>query len=530
MVKAASPLLPIVPNTENIKKIRDVVLEKETADTGPSEGSSLTDLSGEFGDALKPATDMLARIRNVLDNINGSIAFLSGQLLDAMGADKEAREAAAAEAAVEGARTPDVPKEEEDKVVVNVADKARGILDLIFGAIGTLIAGKVIKDFLSKNFPELSNKIDTFFEDLVAGIRTFALPAFVGGIAKIFGGIGNKIRSLGQMLGIVEKTMDVGKTVGPITKAFQAIGKFLGTLGKLVPFASKLPGLNLIFGIIDIFKGFQMGEEKFGGILGGLVGSVEQLLKGFIGMPLDLLKKGISFIFEKLGFENVSEALDNFSFEDLIGNIVEGLVDFVKSIFGSIKKIINKAAKFIPGFDGFEMTEAEKQAQVQEEVMSPEAQEKIRERAIDELGGDFEKGGILKLNKSREELTPEQNEAVAQKMAEITKQESEKILGQPTKIIEEEIEKGATQKAIEQAEAIEKGPMTTTGSDLKERGQEPKTIALVNQQTSAPQNVDNRTVVNNTNNNTSVTRSTPNIDTHNNDSSLFGAVASTYSI
>ena len=176
------------------------------------------------------------------------------------------------------------------------------------------------------------------------------------------------------------------------------------------------------------------------------------------------------------------------------------------------------------------MTEAEKQAQVQEEVMSPEAQEKIRERAIDELGGDFEKGGILKINKSREELTPEQNEAVAQKMAEITKQESDKILGQPTKIIEEEIEKGATQKAIEQAEAIEKGPMTTTGSDLKERGQEPKTIALVNQQTSAPQNVDNRTVVNNTNNNTSVTRSTPNIDTHNNDSSLFGAVASTYSI
>jgi hypothetical protein len=246
-------------------------------------------------------------------------------------------------------------------------------------------------------------------------------------------------------------------------------------------------------------------------------------------MPLDLLKKGISFIFEKLGFENVSEALDNFSFQDLIGNIVEGLVDFVKSIFGSIKKIINKAAKFIPGFDGFEMTEAEKQAQVQEEVMSPEAQEKIRERAIDELGGDFEKG-LFNTNKTREELTPEQNEAVAQKMAEITKQESEKILGQPTKIIEEEIEKGATQKAIEQAEAIEKGPMTTTGSDLKERGQEPKTIALVNQQTSAPQNVDNRTVVNNTNNNTSVTRSTPNIDTHNNDSSLFGAVASTYSI
>ena len=100
-------------------------------------------------------------------------------------------------------------------------------------------------------------------------------------------------------------------------------------------------GINLIFAIIDIFKGFKAGEEEYGGILGGIVGSVEGLLKGFIGMPLDLLKKGISFILEKMGFTQVSEALDKFSFTELIGNLVGGIVDFFKNFVSNVKKIIN---------------------------------------------------------------------------------------------------------------------------------------------------------------------------------------------
>ena len=69
MAEAAASL-PMVPNLENARKIRDVMLEKGTADQGPSEGGSLTDLSGEFGDALKPASDLLARIRNILENLS----------------------------------------------------------------------------------------------------------------------------------------------------------------------------------------------------------------------------------------------------------------------------------------------------------------------------------------------------------------------------------------------------------------------------------------------------------------------------
>ena len=104
MAEAVAPSLPMVPNMENARKIRDVMLEKGTPDAGPAEGGSLTDLGGELGDQLKPVADMLARIRNILENINGNITFMSGKLIELFSSQNEKAEAAAAEESVESAR------------------------------------------------------------------------------------------------------------------------------------------------------------------------------------------------------------------------------------------------------------------------------------------------------------------------------------------------------------------------------------------------------------------------------------------
>jgi hypothetical protein len=542
MAEAAAPSLPIMPNTENVRKIRDVVLEKEKADTGPSEGGSLTDLSGEFGDALKPATDMLARIRNVLDNINGSIAFLSGQLLDAMSADKESKEAAAAEASVEGARVEETPIEDAKEPQVNFVEKSKSLIDSIFGALGTLLAGKVLYDFFAANFPELKMKIDAFFENIIAGIRTFAVPAFVGGVAKIFSGVTGFIKTIGASLGLIDTTMDVGKAVGPITKAFQGIGRFISTLGKLVPFASKLPGINLIFAIIDIFKGFKAGEEEYGGILGGLVGSVEGLLKGFIGMPINLLTKGIAFILEKLGFENIAKGLKDFDAVELIGNLVGGIVKFFKNFIENVKKIINAIlSKF--GFGG-EKSVAD---------MTPEEQEKAREKiadkaptskstrefksqAIEEAAAEFEKENPGKENpftskkfkrRGLSSLTKEQQKTIQEKIEEKRTTALEKFDEQ---VVQAKTQKVTAEKVQVQAAAdkVGKSETTGTGSELKEKGQDPKAVAV--SQTNAggtTNNIDQST----TNNNTSVAggggKSAPDISTKNNDNSLIEGTGST---
>ena len=565
MAEAVQPSLPMVPSMENARKIRDVMLEKGTPDAGPAEGGSLTDLGGELGDQLKPVADMLARIRNILENINGNITFMSGKLIELFTKQNEAAEAKAAEKGVEDARGPAEVEvgADEKEVGVTVTQQAQGLFSTIFTGLKLLLAGKVLMDFLKINFPTLAEGIDEFFNNLVAGIRSFAAPAFIGGIVKIFTGIGKAIMGIGKLLkpavGFLQTGGKVTKAIGPIGKFFGSVGKFLGGLGKLVPFASKLPGLNLIFAIIDIFKGFKKGEEEFGGVIGGIVGSIRELLIGFIGMPLDLLKKGIAFILKKLGFDEVAESLESFSFSDLISDIVGGIFNFFKNLGTNIKKLVNKVAKFIPGFDGFEidpsdLSKEEREAERQK-LQSGETDDEERKKIIDQLAeegqasGDrsFEKkvGGVqTKLNKSFEDLTPEQQAQVTKKVEaakakklagldEADNMEVQKNLEEQKKVEEAKKEnlKKDEETIKETEDKLAKGPEVGTGAELKEKGQEPSTVALVNNQNvSPPQNIDNSTQVTNNTKATQVTRTPPVITTHNNDSSLFGAVASTYAV
>ena len=565
MAEAAAPSLPMMPNTENIRKIRDVILEKQKPDEGPSKGGSITDLSGELGGQLKPVVDMLARIRNVLDNISGSIAFLSGQLLDAMSAKAEAEGAAAAEENIESARGPaEVGAEADEKEVgVTVTQQAQGLFSTIFSGLKLLLAGKVLMDFLKINFPTLAEGIDEFFKNLVAGIRSFATPAFVTGIASIFKGIGSALKGLKNMLKPAVMAIDVagdaGKAIGPIGKFFGSVGKFFGALKNLIPFAKTIPGLNLIFGIIDIFKGFGKGEEEFGGVIGGIIGSIRELLIGFIGLPLDLLKKGVAFILEKMGFEDMAEKLESFSFAELISDMVTGLVNFFKNFFTNIKKLINKIAKFIPGFDGFDigaedLTKEEREKE-RADIESGAGDEEARKKAIEAFAEADQAAGKeatfeskrLGINKDYEDLTPEQKAMVDQQVeaskAERLQQLDAADQSEEQKVVQENQEeqkkleekkaeniKKDEEKIQETEEKLAKGPETGMGSELKEKGQTPEVVALSNANQITPTNVDNSTKVNNNTQATQITRTPPNIVTRNDDSSLFGAVASTYTV
>ena len=565
MAEAAAPSLPMMPNTENIRKIRDVILEKQKPDEGPSKGGSITDLSGELGGQLKPVVDMLARIRNVLDNISGSIAFLSGQLLDAMSAKAEAEGAAAAEENIESARGPaEVGAEADEKEVgVTVTQQAQGLFSTIFSGLKLLLAGKVLMDFLKINFPTLAEGIDEFFKNLVAGIRSFATPAFVTGIASIFKGIGSALKGLKNMLKPAVMAIDVagdaGKAIGPIGKFFGSVGKFFGALKNLIPFAKTIPGLNLIFGIIDIFKGFGKGEEEFGGVIGGIIGSIRELLIGFIGLPLDLLKKGVAFILKKLGFEDMAEKLESFSFAELISDMVTGLVNFFKNFFTNIKKLINKIAKFIPGFDGFDIgaedLSKEEREKERADIESGAGDEEARKKAIEAFAEADQAAGKeatfeskrLGINKDYEDLTPEQKAMVDQQVeaskAERLQQLDAADQSEEQKVVQENQEeqkkleekkaeniKKDEEKIQETEEKLAKGPETGMGSELKEKGQTPEVVALSNANQITPTNVDNSTKVNNNTQATQITRTPPNIVTRNDDSSLFGAVASTYTV
>ena len=232
------------------------------------------------------------------------------------------------------------------KIYDNTLEFVDAVKEDAIGAItgpGTVIAGlKIFKIDLIKTI-----KSSKLFGLIASG---FGLLSSAGGGP---GGAGGKVGLLSRIANIFKPLTTLGKTIAKlpvistITKVFSKGGTLLKSLGKLfLPF-------TIIIGLFDTIKGFyngffgkdlEEGEEipdtfleKFvAGIKGGITGLVNSL----IGAPLDLLTNGVAFILGKLGFDESSEALKNFSFKELFSDIIStvfstitGVVTWVGTIF-----------------------------------------------------------------------------------------------------------------------------------------------------------------------------------------------------
>ncbi len=148
-------------------------------------------------------------------------------------------------------------------------------------------------------------------------------------IIKAFAGLNKTIRSV---FGIVSK---VAKGGGVLSKFFGTIGSFFrgfAAIGSklLIPLQVVI---GLFGGVTQAFKDFTNTEGSFlDKLIAGLGGFVKGAFNALISMPLDLLKKGVSFIAGKLGFENFAELLDSFSFAGLFSTIFDGITGFVTGI------------------------------------------------------------------------------------------------------------------------------------------------------------------------------------------------------
>ena len=122
------------------------------------------------------------------------------------------------------------------------------------------------------------------------------------------------------------------KAVGFIKSAFSIFSegsglmKTLGTIGRVIgrlffPFTLIMTAYDTVVGMIDGFK-----EDGF---LGGLMGGIKGFYKSIVGMPLDLLKSAVSWLLGKFGFDDAEKFLDSFSFSDLIGKMINGLVNSI---------------------------------------------------------------------------------------------------------------------------------------------------------------------------------------------------------
>ena len=185
------------------------------------------------------------------------------------------------------------------------------------GFNGLKVARNSVGQFTKLGF---FGRMGSFFNTLLKPFRF---------IIKAFADLNKTIRSV---FGIVSK---VAKGGGVLSKFFGTIGSFFR--GFLAIGSKLLVPLQVVIGLFSGVKqaitDFTSTEGTIGDkLIAGLGGFVKGAFNALISMPLDLLKKGVSFIAGKLGFENFAELLDSFSFAGLFSTIFDGITGFVTGI------------------------------------------------------------------------------------------------------------------------------------------------------------------------------------------------------
>jgi hypothetical protein len=331
--------------------------------------------------------------------------------------------------------------------------KFDALFDLIKGAVGRLITNvtniiKRVIDPIIDVFRLLRSKTAAAIEDSIKIIDDMIQPIknlFQAGpesrIGKLFstimkpfmfpfeGVIDDIVKPFKGIFQATEGPSVVSRIIGAITKPFTAVMELAGKAGDMIKtafsifdegsgFMKVLGGIGKVIGKLffpltiimtafDTVKGAIAGFEKEG-IIGGIKGAVEGFLNSLIGAPLDLLKDAAAWVMKKLGFDDSAEALQSFSFGDIIKNIVFSPLEILKRAVNSLiegiakfldDSIIPGTGKLAAGLRSFKFEEGQLQTEAD---ANKEAETRIAAKRTKAEGGATKEAETAKMTKSGE--------------------------------------------------------------------------------------------------------------------------------
>lgn len=236
--------------------------------------------------------------------------------------------------------------------------------------INLTYAKNLVVDFFKNKFA----KVFVAIENGLVSIKEFFSRMFkiggdgVGKIAELFGKVAQGIKNFFAPIGEAWTTIKnfatpVQSALSKVTGFFKGIAEFFsGAVAKFSVFGKVLGAFKTIIGkialpitiIMGLFDGITEAIEGFkkDGIMGGIEGFITGALKSLVGSLLDLVKNALSWILGAIGFDKAEKFLDSFSFSDMIKDFVSAIfhpIDTVKTAFESIMKMLSKIE--IPGID-----------------------------------------------------------------------------------------------------------------------------------------------------------------------------------
>ena len=156
----------------------------------------------------------------------------------------------------------------------------------------------------------------------------------VSNIGKFFSNIGTKLSKFFKSLDIVRKSVSIlGSGLERLFGVFRSIGRFIALPVTIA--------MALYDGITTMFSKAEEQEGFFNKYVAGLGGLLTGIIQTIVGAPLDLLKDLTSWIIGKLGFDGASEALDSFSFDQLIEDLFDGITSAIISMKDYVVELFN---------------------------------------------------------------------------------------------------------------------------------------------------------------------------------------------
>jgi len=177
------------------------------------------------------------------------------------------------------------------------------------------------------------------FQKVLTGIKS-VFNAISGAFSSVWSGVKAFLKPVTDLVSKIMPAAETGGKgfIGSIIEFFGKFGKHIATVAKTV---SKIfAPLLIVMGIFDtisaMMEEFGKEDSDFVSIIGA---GIKGLVNSIIMAPLDLLKDGISWILDKMGFEDASKLLDSFSFKDLFSKLVDGVEDIWRKLIGAMSNI-----------------------------------------------------------------------------------------------------------------------------------------------------------------------------------------------
>ena len=218
-----------------------------------------------------------------------------------------------------------------------------------FGRVGTAISNLKVggMEKLSSIGTSLANtgaRIKEFFKPVTALFGGGGPPGSGGGgIINSIKGIFNPVKSVFNTVKSSAALMD------PIMAGFktvQSFAKIIGTvLGKIfIPITILMSVYDAVTGFMSGYKDAEggTGEKIFAGVKEGLA----KVITNLIGLPLDMLKSGLTWLIKTFfGESKVTESLEAFSFKDTIGKLVRLPFDMITKAVAWVKTLFTDPKK-----------------------------------------------------------------------------------------------------------------------------------------------------------------------------------------